>query len=133
MTQVNWALSKLIAKLVDAEIGTCVVNVARAFYCFRTNLPENSVYIEGIWMADGQPHLHTWIEADDTIIDPTLVCETNKRLRDTTSHHPIEKLSEDEVAARFEGESLDAGDRLEMELTWDDPRVDELLRLIDPT
>ncbi len=132
MGLVDWEASKKIAKLVDAEIGTCVVNAARAFRYFRSDLPEDAVYVEGLWKVGGQPHFHTWIEASDAIIDPTLVCEPNSTLRETTTHHPINRLGEDQVAARFEGESLDPGHRLEMELSWDDPRVDELLQRIDP-
>ena len=132
MSQLNWQLSERVAELVSAELGSCVANVARAFRCFRSELPAKAAIVQGIWMIGGQPGLHVWIEAGEMIIDPTLVCESNTALRQTATHHPIDRFTEAEFAARHKYEVIAPGARLEMDLSWDDPRVEELLDRIDP-
>ena len=98
---------------------------------FRTALPRDAVYVEGLWKIGGQVACHTWIETNDTIIDPTLACEENDQLRESARHYAIDTYTEDQVRIRFANQPREPGNRLEMNLGWHDPRVRKLADEID--
>jgi hypothetical protein len=132
MKKVDWSTSTKVADIVDSQIGECVANVARAMLDFRNILPEDAVYVEGLWKIGGQLACHAWIDTSDSIIDPTLVRETNHQLRETVEHYPIQTYSTDQLRRRFGNRPRGPGVRLKMELDWDDPRVERLSKEVDP-
>lgn len=129
---IDWSTSEKVAIIIDARLGECVANVVRAFLDFRNCLPKDAVYVEGLWKKGGQLGPHTWIETNNNIIDPTLVCETNRNLRESAVHYPMKMCSEDQVRRRYGDQPRGPGVRLEMELDWDDPRVQRLAHEVDP-
>ena len=130
--KVNWQLSEKIRKLVKAEDGMCALNVSRAFIDHREDLPEDAVYVEGIWMVGGQPDLHAWIEDDDQIIDPTYVF-IERYLRDEgVKHCPIFRLSWGEAHEHYRNQIVEPGKKLALMLTWDNPKVKKVLHNVNP-
>lgn len=129
---VDWTISERIRNLVNARMGECVANVARAFLRYRSELPPDAKFTEGIWMYGGQAILHTWIETVDSVIDPTLACETNVSLRYSSKHYRLRSVSERKIAERFRDKAIEPGVFLQMTLTWSDPDVEALRKVVDP-
>jgi hypothetical protein len=76
---IDWVVSRTIADAVDARMGECLANVVRAFFDYCDILPEDAVLVEGIYGYGGQHNPHTWIETANSIIELSLVHETNIR------------------------------------------------------
>ena len=133
MKGIDWDRSKYIADVIDARQGECVANSVRAFLDYRDILPEDAVYVEGLYVYGGQSGPHAWIETNNAIIELSLVRETNIMLRETATHHKILTRSEDEIKKEYGSEPRSPGVRLMIIIAWDDPRVIRLLKEIDPT
>ncbi len=130
--EVDWRTSENVAQIIDAGVGECVANVLRAFLDHRNLLPEDSDFVEGLYLLDGQLWLHIWIEATDFIIDPTLVRQPKSLLRERILHYKILTRNEDEITRLYGGIDRTPGKRLIMNLDWSDPRVEGLSHEIDP-
>jgi hypothetical protein len=131
MKNIDWIASKTIADAVDARIGECLANVVRAFLDHRDILPEDAVHVEGIYAYGGQFNLHTWIETANSIIELSLVRDTNKALRESVRHFPILTRDESEIKKLYGDKPRAPGVRLIMDLNFDDPRVVRLLDEVD--
>ena len=135
MKQVDWEESKNISQLIDAREYCCVTNIARAFLRFKNDIPHDAVYTEGFRMDGGQRGKHTWIETANSIIDPTLVCETRNQSKKNTTHHPVKELSESEIRSRFQNQSIEPGVEVFMDeycKGWDKSKVRKLKNKVDP-
>jgi len=132
MKQTNRQLSEKIRKLVNAEEGMCAENVSRAFIDHREALPEGAVYVEGIWMVEGQPDIHAWIEAGDQIIDPTYMCLPPYARNERVPYYPICHLSWDEAYQQYRNQIVKPGKKLALMLTWDNPKVKKVLNKVNP-
>ena len=130
MKTVDMDASKRVAELVCAQVGRCVSNVVRAFLYFRDALPENIMYVEGLWTVGGQTDIHVWIESDEAIIDPTLIALHPRNWNSYKRSIPIKRLGEQEVIKRYEGQSIEPGVRLDLILEW--PDVEAVRKVFDP-
>lgn len=129
---VDWARSERIAAIVDAEEGLCVANVVRAITTCQHELPSDTVYVEGLWVVDGQLDIHAWLEADTTIIDPTLVRLRHSHYPDAKRSEPLIALSIGEISEEYAGREIGKGDRLALKLDWSDSRVRATSTTLDP-
>ena len=129
---VDWDSSHRLACTIDARMGECVANVARAFLDFPGFLPADAQPVQGYWMIGGQLGLHAWIETSETIIDPTLAAEKNPALRSTSRHHPILRFTREQLRAHYGGVDRSPGTRLEFIVSEDDPEVKRLSHQLDP-
>lgn len=132
MKPVDWHTSEKVRNAVNAQLGECVANVARAFLKFPDLLPNDAVYVEGLWKLGGQLNLHAWIETQTSIIDPTLALQSNTLLREGVGHYAIQSLVGDEIVKRFRKRSIEPGVVFQVELGWDDARVEKLAHEVDP-
>jgi len=128
---VNRQLSEKIRKLVKAEEGKCAASVSVAFSDHREALPEDAVYVEGIWMVDGQPGIHAWIEAGNQIIDPTFMCLPLRVRNEKVPYYPICRLSWDEAHEHYRHQKIESG-KLDLMLTWNNPKVEKVRHKVDP-
>jgi hypothetical protein len=124
--------SDKIASLVDAKVGMCHTNVAKAFLLDNCLLSDRSDYVEGIWMSEGQAYLHAWIETDDSIIDPTYEVSPDRTKLGTTGHFVIKRYNAVEYLAVLRKEGFKIESSRKLSIKWDDPEVIELLHKIDP-
>jgi len=131
MKEIDWVMSKRIADIVDARVGECVTNVLRAFLDHPDILPKDAVFVEGLYVLGGQEGLHAWIETTDSIIDPTIVNETKGILSERIQHHKVHSRDKNEILELYGDEPREPGNGLQMKLTWDDPRIDEIIREIN--
>jgi hypothetical protein len=132
MKQIDWTTSRTVAIEVDARVGECVANAARAMINHRDILPTLVSFVEGFWMKGGQLGGHVWLETPDAIIDPTLVLEENTELRETTRHHPVSTYTEQQVLHRFSDVPIAPGNRLPMLLDMNHPHIRDLMHQLDP-
>jgi hypothetical protein len=132
MKLINWKKSEQLMKMVDARSGECLANVVRSFLLFPDTLPQDAVCVEGIWKIGGQLYLHTWIETDDTIIDPTLSLPENRNYWIDTEHYKIRQFNKEELKHRFWNQFLGPGVQLEMTINWNDQKVEQIRHEIDP-
>lgn len=129
--KVDWVTSKNISDIVDGRLGECLANVVRAFIDHRGALPADAVLVEGVYYHGGQPHLHTWIETSNSIIELSLVYDSSRALYGPVQYYSIQPRSESEINSLYGDEPYEAGVYLIMKLGWDDPRVIDLLNEID--
>jgi len=132
MKGIDWTTSQRVAKAIDARVGECVANAARAIIDFRSILPAEVSFVEGFWMNGGQLNGHTWLETPTAIVDPTLVLERNVELRETAKHHAVSTYTEAQIRLRFSKTARGPGVRLPMLLDIDDPAIRELMHRLDP-
>jgi hypothetical protein len=128
---IDWVASKTIADAIDARICECLANVVRAFLDHRDILPEDAVHVEGIYAYGGQFNPHTWIETANSIIELSVVHETNMSLRESLRYYPILTRDVSEIKRLYGDKPRAPGDRLMMALGFDDPRVVKLLNEVD--
>lgn len=74
---------------------------------------------------------HTWIETTDSIIELSLVHDTNPALRDHVQYYPIQQRDKSEIKKLYGDEPRDPGSILTMKIGYDDPRVIKLLNEVD--
>lgn len=130
--EIDWETSKLISASIEAEIGECVANVGRAILQIKDQLPDNSVFVEGLYKVGGQLGLHAWIETETTIIDPTVVLQTPSVLREQLLHFPIKTLSMNDAIEYFRSLNVDKGGFLHVSLDWSDEQVIRVAHEVDP-
>ena len=128
---IDWVVSKIIADVVDAQIGECLANVVRAFLDYRDILPKDAVHVEGIYDYGGQFNPHTWIETTNSIIELSLVRDANKALRESVRYFPILTRDKSEIKKLYGDKPREPGGRFIMTLDFDDQRVISLLNEID--
>ena len=129
--KVDWVTSKIISDVINGQPDECLANAVRAFIDHREVLPADAVLVEGIYYHGGQPHLHTWIETSNSIIELSLVHNTSLALYGPVQYYPIQPRIESEINSLYGNEPHEPGVRLIMRLNFDDPRVIELLNEID--
>ena len=122
---------EVISNIVDGRLDECLANAVRAFIDHRDALPADAVLVEGVYYHGGQPHLHTWIETSNSIIELSLVHNKSLALYGPVQHYPIQPRSESEINRLYGDEPHEPGVSLIMKLDWDDPRVVNLLNEID--
>jgi hypothetical protein len=106
--------SDRLADTIDARVGECAANIARAFLDFRSSFPTDAEPVQGYWMIGGQLGLHTWIETPNMIIDPTLAAHDNASLRSSARHHAIRRLTETELRDHYGSLTRAPGTRLDL-------------------
>ena len=129
--KVDWVTSRRISDIIDARLGECLVNAVRAFLDYPEILPPDAVLIEGIYNYGGQFNPHTWIETTDSIIELSLVHDTNPALRDHVRYYPIQPRDIDEIKKLYGDKPRVPGSRLIMKIDFDDQRVIDLLDEVD--
>jgi hypothetical protein len=129
--KVNWDESRRISAIVDSRLGECLANAVRAFLDHPEILPPDAVFIEGIYNYGGQFTPHTWIETTASIIELSLVHDTNPALRDYVRYYPIQPREISEIKKLYGDAPREPGSRLIMQIGYDDPRVIKLLDEID--
>ena len=128
---VDWFRSKNISDSINGQLGECLANAVRAFIDYPEILPTDAVLVEGIYYHGGQPHLHTWIETSNSIIELSLVHDKSRDLYGPLDYYPIQPRSQSEIISLYGNESHEPGARLMMKLNFDDPRVDKLINIIE--
>ena len=91
--------SRMLAKVVGAEIKQCYYNATMAVMAHANLLPEGVVYVEGwVLILFGLPIEHGWLErADGTIIDPTLVLTNGDDEMAALRYFAARRWSKDEI------------------------------------
>ena len=128
----DWQKSKEVAKAIDARIGGCVLNTARAVLDFRHLLPVHLMVVEGYWMSGGQLDGHAWIESEDNIIDPTFVLFERYELERITGLYPVVKYSEEEIESFRRIDYRPQAKSMSIRFDQNSPEARRVRNVIDP-
>jgi hypothetical protein len=109
--KVDWVTSRRISDTIDARLGECLANAVRVFLEYPEVLPPDAVFIEGIYNYGGQYNPHTWIETTDSIIELSLVHDTNPALRDHVQYYPIQSRDRSEIEKLYGNQPHTPGTR----------------------
>lgn len=77
-------------------------------------------------------YLHAWIETKDMIIDPTLAVSSGSMIQEGLDYYPIIKYSAEVFIDHLREKDYTGEVKRDLELSWDDPRVESLGKKIDP-
>ncbi len=121
--KIDHKLSEELAKLTNATVGNCARNVCISFLRYREILPDDSFYIEGTWIVQGQFDLHAWIESENSIIDPTYAVLPSHAKRSVRRRTKILCMPWEIVEPHYKQQSLDNDHKLDLVLDLSDDAV----------